>query len=87
MALKVLLQSALEKGCKILQIFGDSMLIINWATGAQSCHSPRLHLILEEVLLLKHNFDFISIMHVYKERNKLAGRLSKEGTELPKGQI
>lgn len=37
------------------------MLIINWATGAQSCHSPRLHLILEEVLLLKHNFDFISI--------------------------
>ena len=63
------------------------MLIINWANGAQICHSPRLLLIIEEVLLLKKKIDFISIMNVYRERNRLADRLSKEGAKLLEGQI
>jgi hypothetical protein len=35
LALKLLLIFAMEKGCKTLQVFGDSMLIINWANGVQ----------------------------------------------------
>jgi ribonuclease HI len=33
MALKLLLLFSLEKGCRSLQVFGDSLVIINWANG------------------------------------------------------
>ena len=42
--------------------------------------------LLDEVLLLKHHFDFISFTHVYRERNSIADRLSKERAQLQEGQ-
>ena len=44
----------------------------------------RLLPLVEEVLLLKNHFDMIYFKHVYRERNHLADRLSKEVTEQPK---
>jgi len=69
-----------------LQIFGDSKIIINWANSFQHCHIVRLLPLLEEVLNLKHHFDFISLTHVYRESNFLADRLSKEGVQRQEGQ-
>lgn len=63
------------------------MIIINWANGVQRCNSMRLQPILEEVLLLKQNFDSCSIIHVYREGNRVVDHLSKEGWELPEGQL
>lgn len=57
------------------------MLIINWGNGAQRCHVMRLLPLVEKVLLLKNHFDLIYFKHVYKERNRLEDRLSKEATE------
>ena len=69
-----------------LQIFGDSKIVINWANGYQRCHIIRLIPLLEEILVLKQHFDFISITCVYRERNNLANKLSKEGTQLQEGK-
>ena len=76
---------ALEQGCLSLQVFGDSLIVINWANEILQCHVMRLLPILEEVLRLKLQFNLISFTHVYRERNGVADRLSKEATQLEYG--
>jgi len=78
MALKLLLLFVIEKGIKMLQIYGDSLVVIIWANGLQRCHIMRLIPIVEELRLLKMFFDLICFTHVYKEHNRLADGLSKE---------
>jgi ribonuclease HI len=51
LALKLLLLFAIEKGCRALQVFGDSLVIINWANGIHRCQISRLLPLLEDVLL------------------------------------
>ena len=77
----------MEWGCRTLKIFGDSMIIIKWDNGIQRCHIIRLLPILEEIFLFKHHFDSLSITHVYRERNRLDDKLSKDGAQLQEGQI
>jgi ribonuclease HI len=48
MAIKLLLLFAGEKGVQTIQIFGDSMIVINWIHKAQKCHNILLQPILEE---------------------------------------
>ena len=52
LALYMLLIFAHEKGLRRLQIFGDSMIVINWINNAQRCHNIQLTPILEEVTQL-----------------------------------
>jgi ribonuclease HI len=85
MALKLLLLFVVEKGCKTLQVFGDSLLVINWVNRVQICHISRLVPILEEVMRIITAFDSISFSHIYREWNKLADRLSKEASQLDYG--
>jgi len=85
MTLRLLLLYALEQGCLSLQVFGDSLLVIEWAKEIQKCNVTRLFPILEEVLLLKQQFFKIYFTHVYRERNRVADGLSKEGTQLTYG--
>ena len=85
LSLKFLMLFALEKGCSRLQVFWDSMIILNQIIELQRCHTLQLVPILVDALDIKHRFDIITFTHVYKERNGLADRLSKEGTQLPLG--
>jgi hypothetical protein len=80
MSLKLLILFAVEKECKTLQVFGDSLLIIYWVNKVQRCHISRLVPILEGVMRIINVFDSISFSHIYRERNKLADRLSKEAS-------
>jgi hypothetical protein len=59
------------------------MLVINWENGVQRFHVMLLLPLVEEVLLLKSQFEIISFKHVYRERNHFADRLSKEASEQP----
>lgn len=77
MALRLLLRKAWEWGVCSLQIFGDSKIILEWEKGTHRCNILRLRSLLDEVLLLKSLFDFISFSHVYRERNSLVDKLSK----------
>lgn len=86
LALKLLLQLAIEYGCRTLKIFGDYMTVINGAKGIQRCHIMRLLPILEEVQLFIQNFHSISISNVYREHNHLENTMSKESAKLQTGK-
>ena len=85
MALKLLLCYAIERGCKRLQIFGDSMIVINWINKVQNCRNITLAALYEEVHGLITTFDVITCRHVFRERNNEAGKLSKEGLNMEAG--
>ena len=83
MTLRLLLLFALEQGCMSLQVYGDSLLVIEWAKELIQCHVMLLLPILEEVFLLKQQFNYISFTHVFRERNGVADQLSKEALQRP----
>lgn len=84
--LHLLLIKALKWGVCSIQIYGDSKLTIDWASGLHQCSILRLRPLLDEIFLLKHHFDFVSFTHVYKERNHTTDSLSKEGAQLAEGE-
>ena len=54
------------------------MLVINWLNNAQRCHKIQLLPIPEEVAQRKSIFNLITFHHIYKERNAMVDRCSKE---------
>jgi ribonuclease HI len=86
MSLKFLLIFSIEKGCKEIRVFDDSMTVINWSRGTQRCLNLRLEIILEDVKLLQSTLDSFDCHHVYRERNEEADKRSKEGINLALGQ-
>ena len=86
MALKLLLLFVVEKECKIVHVFGDSLLIINWVNRVQRCHISCLVPIFEEVMRIITTFDSISFSHIYREHNQLVDRISKEASQLDYGR-
>ena len=80
LAIFMLITFAHEKGVRHIQIFEDSMLVINWLNNAQRCHNILLTPILEEVAHLKNTFDLITFPHIYREWNMEANRCLKEAT-------
>lgn len=67
LTLKLLISFAGEKGCHAIQIFGDSMNVVNWVMGTQRCHNWLLLALLEEIWCFKDSFDFFSFRHVHRE--------------------
>ena len=85
LGLKLLLSLSLDKNLKKLQIFGDSQLVINWATGKYCIQNVQLAQILMEIHRLVDMFDSVSFMHIYRERNSYADILAKEGANVLSG--
>jgi len=86
MSYKLLIVFAIEKGCRRLKLYGDSLNVINWIKGTMRCLNLRLARLMEDIQRLQTNFDFIDCQHVYKENNKEVDQKSKEGTNLVMGQ-
>jgi ribonuclease HI len=83
MVLKLALILAAEKRTSHLQVSGDSMLVIKWLTGEYQMDNFLLQPILDEINALnKYLFTYVSCQHVYRERNKIANELYKEGLQL-----
>jgi len=80
-ALRLLLCWLIRKNIFAIQIFGDSLNVINWVNGSSSCHNQILKPLLEEIMLLKSSFNRISICHTYRENNEEADQLSKAGLQ------
>jgi ribonuclease HI len=85
MSLKLLLLFSLEKNVHSIQLFGDSLLVINWIRKSQRCHNIILCPLLEEVFRILASFDNYSFHHVYREHNQEADSLSKEGLQMVVG--
>ena len=77
--LKLLIYFTLEKNCIKIQIFRDSMLVINWVNKIQICRNINLFPLYDEVCQIMETFDSIISPHVYKEQNVEVDRISKEG--------
>ena len=86
LSLKLLLIFAAEKGCRALNVFGDSMNVINWTMGTQMCRNLLLTNMLATISDIIGSFDSFSCRHVYREVNREADKASKEGLRLTKGQ-
>ena len=72
-------------GIPSLQVFGDSLVVINWAKGKSSLSPPDLHYWCRETRKLCTYFLALSFDHIYCEHNQQAGRLSKAALSLAPG--
>ena len=86
MMLKLLLCFAIERNCRQLQVFGDSMVVINWMNKTQKCRIASLDALYEETIRSLSFFETISFTHVYRERHVEADKLLKKGLTLQWGE-
>ena len=84
-AMKLLLILALDKQITKIQVFGDSLLVINWITGKFRMHNLQLALILQEVNRFFDFFEQEDFKHIYRERNALADKLANDGGKVLDG--
>lgn len=75
------LTKAIEMGIEILNVQGDSLLVINQVSGIYKVKSEDLLPLYEKVNELKKQFKLIEFYHVYREKNKRADELSNIALE------
>lgn len=84
-ALYNLLHFALSHHISQINIFGDSMVVVNWINNVTNCHAHMLNNLFQNTLTLKAAFEHFSCVHIYREHNSEADKLSKEASSLPRG--
>ena len=84
-ALKLLLRLTRQHNLDKIQVFGDSQLVINWATGKYRLLNTELAMILQDVHCLADSLDYVSFKHIYRERNFKADTLAKAGGSILEG--
>ena len=75
------LKEALSRNIKQLQVYGDSLLVINQVTGQFKVKNSLLQELNKEAMELIAKFDYIVFNHVYREFNKRADQLSNLALE------
>ena len=60
-------------------IYSDSELVVNQVNGAYRVKNDRMKLLHKEVISLLSNFETWSLIHVLRDKNKVADRLANEG--------
>jgi hypothetical protein len=73
----LLIELAVERGCRDVQFFGNPQLVINWISGTS--RQPNLgleHLIRQDLEHLS-GLGHVSCSHIYQEVNITADGLSK----------
>ncbi len=80
-ALLLGLQSALELGCKKVEIFLDSQLIVRQIQGQYKVKHPTLKPLFFEVKELLAKIENWSVAHVPREQNKRADELANQGID------
>jgi ribonuclease HI len=76
------LKEALSRNIKQLQVYGDSLLVINQVTGQFKVKNSLLQDLNKEAMGLIDKFDYIVFNHVYREFNKRADQLSNLALEV-----
>ena len=73
-------------GIPLSQIYGDSLVIINWVKGSAALSPTDLVHWCRETKKLFSSFQALSITHIYREHNRLADRLSKDALLFSQGR-
>lgn len=76
------LKEALSRNIKKLQVYGDSLLVINQVTGQFKVKNIQLQELYKEAINLIAKFDYIVFNHVYRQFNKRADQLSNLALEV-----
>ena len=76
------LNEAISRNIKELQVYGDSLLVINQVTGKFKVNNVLLQELHKEVIKLTKNFDYIAFNHVYRDKNKRADQLSNMALDI-----
>ena len=71
----------------MLHIFGDSLVIINWEKGRSTLSTLDSEAWFLQIRDLSACFTAIDYKHVYREYNKKAYILSKEGLKMASGLL
>ena len=77
MALWALLSISKLMGIPLHSLFGDSLVIISWASGKGTLNLPHLSHWCDDIRELLHNFLDMNMKHIYREHNQIADSLSK----------
>ena len=78
---------ALKMGLPIMELFGDSMIIVNWDAKKYDLHVLELEHWCIRVRATLETFQQFNISHIYREHNTLAGMLSKEALHVIEGLL
>ena len=65
-------------GIPLLSIYGDSLVIIQWATGKSNLNLPHLSHWCDDIKDLLQIFPRVIMKHTYREHNQIADSLSKK---------
>ena len=60
-------------------IYSDSELVVNQVNGEYRVKNDRMKLLHNEVISLLSNFETWSLIHVLRDKNKVADKLANEG--------
>ena len=85
MVLWALLSVSKVMGIPLHSLYGDSLVIISWATGKGTLNLPHLRHWCDDIRELFHNFPDMIMKHIYREHNKIADSLSKNALSLDSG--
>ena len=85
LALWALLAVSKIMGIPLHTIYGDSLVIINWANRISSLDSPNLSHWCKDIRSLIHLFSPLTLTHIYREHNQQADYLSKKSLGLDPG--
>ena len=85
LAMWAILSVSKELGIPLHTLYGDSLVIISWATGKGSLNLPHLSHWCDDLRDLLHNFPDLNLNHIYREHNQIANSLSKTALSLDSG--
>ena len=74
-------------GLPYLHIFGDSSVIINWEKKESTLDMVNLEAWCFNTRILMSSFMWVDLSHVYREHNRRADILSKEGLHMTSGHL
>ena len=75
-ALLVALETARDMGCKSLQVYSDSQLVVSQIRGFYRVKTPHLMPLFDRVRRLIRAFSTFRITHIPREKNREADRLA-----------
>ena len=76
------LNEAISRNITELQVYGDSLLVINQVTGQFKVNNILLKELHKEVIKLTKSFHYIAFNHVYRDKNKRADQLSNMALDI-----
>ncbi|XP_058735533.1 uncharacterized protein LOC131607565 [Vicia villosa] len=81
------LQQAIMKGCKNINVQGDSQLVINQFLGSWRINNPHLMSLCGAALQLRNNFRSFGIQHISRDSNTRADAQANWAIYLQEGQV